>query len=49
MDITYIVLLELATTLPFIEDSNVLKVANFFPQGNRSKLKGKTKLGSKES
>ncbi len=39
----YIVLLELATTLPFIEDSNALKVASFFPQGNKSKLRGKTK------
>jgi hypothetical protein len=48
MDVTYIVLLKLATTFPLIEDSNILKVANIFPWQNRSKLRNKIKLGSKE-
>jgi hypothetical protein len=48
MHITYIVLLELATTFPLIEDFDILKVVNIFPQGNKSKLRDKIKLGSKE-
>jgi hypothetical protein len=48
MDIPYIVLLELATILPLVKDSNILKFANIFPRGNWSKLKDKIKLGSKE-
>jgi hypothetical protein len=44
----YIVTLQLITLKSFTKDSNVLKVAKFFPQGNKNKLKNKTKLGSKK-
>jgi hypothetical protein len=32
----------------FTQDFDALRVVNFFPQGNRNKLKHKTKLKSKE-
>jgi hypothetical protein len=43
MDITYIVLLELATTFPLIEDSDILKVANIFPEGKKEQTKRQDK------